>query len=258
MRSEAVWRTPEQLAERKYQDDALRAENLARLSRSLAALRRELASVQTELLARKAGFNPDQPRVPAGNPDGGQWTDGGGTSEGNDGDSAVSVTFVAPGLVLNDATPDPITAWARYAQGSDKTQRDATAVERTSTILHDTLTRVSSTVARRPDSSAANYGTDVHTAFARVLRDLNLPGIGSRGIEQSFDANGQTRYGKDGSIRTDVVLRNEEDEIIAIYDLKTGNAIIGPSRARELRDKTGAGPDVPVIEMHSLRGPVRR
>jgi len=28
-------------------------------------------------LARKAGFDPDQPRVPAGNPDGGQWTDGG-------------------------------------------------------------------------------------------------------------------------------------------------------------------------------------
>ena len=22
----------------------------------------------------KAGFNPDEPRVPAGNPDGGQWT----------------------------------------------------------------------------------------------------------------------------------------------------------------------------------------
>lgn len=26
-------------------------------------------------------FNPDQPRVPAGNPDGGQWTDGGGRLE---------------------------------------------------------------------------------------------------------------------------------------------------------------------------------
>jgi hypothetical protein len=26
---------------------------------------------------RKANFNPDQPRVPAGNPDGGQWTDDG-------------------------------------------------------------------------------------------------------------------------------------------------------------------------------------
>ncbi len=28
------------------------------------------------LLRVKAGFNPNQPRVPAGNPDGGQWTDG--------------------------------------------------------------------------------------------------------------------------------------------------------------------------------------
>jgi hypothetical protein len=33
----------------------------------------------------KAGFNPDQPRVPAGNPDGGQWTSEGGegTSDGS-------------------------------------------------------------------------------------------------------------------------------------------------------------------------------
>jgi len=29
-------------------------------------------------LAGKAGFDPNQPRVPAGSPDGGQWTDGGG------------------------------------------------------------------------------------------------------------------------------------------------------------------------------------
>jgi hypothetical protein len=34
-------------------------------------LRREL---------RKAGFDPNEPRVPAGNPDGGQWTRGGGDS----------------------------------------------------------------------------------------------------------------------------------------------------------------------------------
>lgn len=30
----------------------------------------------TALDLLKAGFNPDEPRVPAGNPDGGQWTDG--------------------------------------------------------------------------------------------------------------------------------------------------------------------------------------
>ncbi|MGN6311124.1 MAG: hypothetical protein ACTHNN_16415 [Xanthobacteraceae bacterium] len=30
-------------------------------------------------------FNPNQPRVPAGNHDGGQWTDGGGSAGGPDG-----------------------------------------------------------------------------------------------------------------------------------------------------------------------------
>jgi len=29
----------------------------------------------------KTGFNPGQPRVPAGNPDGGQWTSGDGSGE---------------------------------------------------------------------------------------------------------------------------------------------------------------------------------
>ncbi len=42
-------------------------------------------------------FNPDQPRVPAGNPDGGQWT-GGESSE-----------------AISDANVDPIVPGARYA-----------------------------------------------------------------------------------------------------------------------------------------------
>ena len=37
----------------------------------------------------KAGFNPDEPRVPAGSADGGQWTSEGGS-----------------GAVISDATPD--------------------------------------------------------------------------------------------------------------------------------------------------------
>ena len=38
--------------------------------------------VDLYFLGRKANFHPDQPRVPAGNPDGGQWTDEGGGSSG--------------------------------------------------------------------------------------------------------------------------------------------------------------------------------
>lgn len=53
---------------------------------------------------RKAGFNPNEPRVPAGNPDGGQWTTGEGSVGHND------------PHVISDATPN--NAWipgTRYA-----------------------------------------------------------------------------------------------------------------------------------------------
>lgn len=56
------------------------------MSHGLAGLRLQ-ASLLRLRRAVKAGFDPNQPRVPAGNPDGGQWTGGGGE-------------------VLTDTTPD--------------------------------------------------------------------------------------------------------------------------------------------------------
>jgi hypothetical protein len=50
-------------------------------------------------LAQK--YSPDQPRVPAGNPDGGQWTDGGGKNDPR---------------VLSDADPEGIRPYQQYAQ----------------------------------------------------------------------------------------------------------------------------------------------
>jgi hypothetical protein len=124
--------------------------------------------------------------------------------------------------------------------------------------LHKVVLAVATAVIRRPGSTPRDFGTAVHTEFARAVRTLNLPGIGRIGVEQSFDKDGEARWGADGSIRTDVVLRNPKGIIIAIYDLKTGNAIIRPPRANELRTMTGAGSDVPVIELHAVRGPVNR
>ncbi len=40
------------------------------------------AFARFQALAEKAGFNPGQARVPAGNPDGGQWAGSNGTAEG--------------------------------------------------------------------------------------------------------------------------------------------------------------------------------
>lgn len=38
---------------------------------------------------RKYGYDPNQPRVPAGNPHGGQWTDGGGSASGRSSDERL-------------------------------------------------------------------------------------------------------------------------------------------------------------------------
>lgn len=60
---------------RSIRDDHL---ELAQIASALAALKFEVQLLRYGL-ARKAGFNFAQPRVPAGNTGGGRWTDGGGS-----------------------------------------------------------------------------------------------------------------------------------------------------------------------------------
>ena len=59
---------------------------------------------------------------------------------------------------------------------------------------------------------------------------------------------------RDGSIRTDVVLRNEQGHIIAIYDVKTGNATMAPAKEAKIRAYTCVGREVPLIILHAVRG----
>jgi hypothetical protein len=56
-------------------------EQLVRLRCELRSLRTEL-KLQRFFRALKAGFNPNQARLPAGSPGGGQWTGEGGTAPG--------------------------------------------------------------------------------------------------------------------------------------------------------------------------------
>jgi hypothetical protein len=81
----------------------------------------------------------------------------------------------------------------------------------------------------------------------------DLRGIGSEGVEHTYPEEG-TRYGSKGTVRTDVVLKNDVGDVIAIYDVKTGTAYLDARRVQELRAKTDVNLRVPVIEMHIQRG----
>ena len=238
----------------------VRTERLLAGANDAAALRHSLALINAEaqhrLAKHRSHYNPDQPRMPKGHPDGGEWT--------RTGTSGVRLAALDPrstAPILMDARPDGVVVWTQYAEadGDDavpkQNKADAEAIAAATVILHQIVVAVGAAVIRHPDTTARGYGVQVHTVFARIVRALSLPGIGTLQVEQSFDKNGEAKYGADGSIRTDVILRNKKGLIIAIFDLKTGNAIISPSRARELRAMTRVGPEVPVIELHSVRGP---
>ncbi len=75
-------------------------------------------------------------------------------------------------------------------------------------------------------------------------------------VEQTFGLEPDDPYGAKGSIRTDVLLRDDAGNIVAIYDVKTGDARLEPRRVRELRAKSGTTSETYVFEISVERGVV--
>jgi hypothetical protein len=204
----------------------------------------------------KANFNPNQPRVPAGNPDGGQWTSDeiGITSRVRFADASN----VLGSPVMSDANPDPIIPGAQYAQTLITIYPSAltglSTIDNTTRKLTETLATVVDVVGPLGTLTPRAYGTIVHVAFANAVRLQRLPGISFSDVETLF---GGSRYGK-GGVRTDVVLRNDVGDVIAIYDVKTGDSGIEPARAAQLRAKVGVGSKVPIIEINLMHGVQRK
>jgi hypothetical protein len=155
---------------------------------------------------------------------------------------------------INDATPDALRSGSRYAQVNNAVTGHP-VIDRTTDMLLAVLQR---SIQEMGSGAGALFGIKVHTDFANRVRQLDLPGIGQDGVEQSFHLNAVdfVRYGLDGSIRTDIALRdprNPNQGTIAVYDLKTGNAVLTPSRVEEIR-KALRQPDLPVIMLHYRTG----
>lgn len=102
------------------------------------------------------------------------------------------------------------------------------------------------------DFPPSQYGTRIHKEFAAAVEAEGLAGVE---VERTFaPGDPNAGYGAKGSIRTDVMLRDDSGTIIAIYDVKTGDAQLEPWRVRQLRDKTGTTLDTYVFEIHPDRG----
>ena len=124
--------------------------------------------------------------------------------------------------------------------------------------VDDTTRSLSKTLAAvidsMPSGSGPLYGIAVHVAFANIVRFQGLRGIGLSDVETTFNLLPDSYYGSKESIRTDVILRDDIGDIIAIYDVKTGGATIRPQRAAEIRAKTKTGNNIPIIELNVSRG----
>jgi hypothetical protein len=103
-------RAPEQAARERARaaEDAAFDAWIEGERRLLAAMRDELNEIKAELarrrrLAEQTKYSPDQPRLPAGNPRGGQWTDRSGGS-GNSYDATPSTGAVTDARSEGDGT----------------------------------------------------------------------------------------------------------------------------------------------------------
>jgi hypothetical protein len=200
----------------------------------------------------KAGFNPNQSRAPKGDPDGGQWV----RDAGRDGSLVTK-----PAAMRRGPSDKPLPLHLPLGKPAgpevprpritiiNNAQTGMSTVDGTTEKLRTTLEDV---VNKLPDGSGSRYGTRVHTEFANAVRDQNLPGIGHAGVEQTFPL--RQPYGSADSVRTDITLRDDSGEPIAIYDVKTGGATLTTGRVSELLRKSNANPAIPVIEMHVRRG----
>ena len=163
---------------------------------------------------------------------------------------------------MSDANPEPIIPGAQYTQVQITIHPSAltgmSTIDDTTKKLTSTLAGIADTINLVPSLSPQAYGRIVHEAFALAVRLGKFRGIGFFDVETTYSLELNPRYGSKGSIRTDVVLRNDAGDIIAIYDVKTGGATIKPKRAAELRAKTRVGVNVPLIELHVLRGVTRK
>jgi hypothetical protein len=103
----------------RARNGVLEIPSLRSLKSSVAALRFQLALWRAVLGERKGGYDPNQPRVPRGEPGGGQWTDGGGNGGGSEPTDARRVTVLRCGSLFTRAPGTRTAIVAKAIRGRE-------------------------------------------------------------------------------------------------------------------------------------------
>jgi hypothetical protein len=208
-------------------------------------------------------FNPDQPRVPAGNPDGGQWTSEDGNGLSTDSKTHATATTSYSSVLETryaaldagtqiDATNAP--SGEQYAADPSRYSIDPSALTGISQI-DDITKKLLNILVDASDrvgflsGTPQFYGIAIHLEFADAVIAAGIQGISPTDVEQPFALPSGYNLNKKYVI-PDVVLRDDGGDIVAIYDVKTGEPRLDPAREDEIRAATGVDSTVPVIILH--------
>lgn len=229
-----------------------------RISCNLAALKFEWSGLRFAHYARK--YDSNQPRVPAGSPDGGRWTSGGASDQSDDIRDLIEPIFapavVPPAVIaiesalslfaallaLNSANNRAIFEF--NARGFDRDESGAADIANAQLLNREEVNAACprlNEVQLRTDFAAASvrredydrpseYGTAVHTNLKRQIAALDDPNFrGEVSVLKTIEAS----YGERDSIRIDVFERLGNGTV-CVYDIKTGKEGLSPARFAEI------------------------
>jgi hypothetical protein len=233
------------------------ANEIARLMRDPDALRQERGRMPS--FGRRGHYDPNQPRRPAGNSDGGQWTDDDGPDSGEPPRLAQFplpntnpirpivrpgppvVTLLALFAALSaENSPEQRAIFefnARAFRRDPNGELDRAKVEVLNREQVENECRKLDKVQKKTDKavdsindqirrtgvymSPTQFGTAVHKNLKDQIADLNDPNL--RAEVSYWKMQEDKVYGRPGSIRVDVLERTDEN-VVCVYDIKTGQS----------------------------------
>jgi hypothetical protein len=228
LRNEAEERAQIERARLEREHEEATERDVRNLRASHERLKAELAEINYELAWRRIirKFRPDQPRVPAGNPDGGQWISGDGADSGRSdvGDSGAGRNEPR---ILSDATPDNV-----FKPGAQLAQDDTS--RRSLVDLREEEARGGHTISAHVNRPPEALKAQVQEAFDREPRAQNVHSGSFSSVEAANKLVNST-LGKNRAMVDQVAAGLRTREVVfAEFESVTGIEAVGPNIRSEV------------------------